>query len=89
MKRISLTQTEIAALETALIQFGAIITFDQLSTLLNDDRKYLIKRISKLTYQGWLQLQYQRIIYTIINGNFITMNTSANIPEIKLTRKQL
>lgn len=64
MKRISLTQAEITSLETALIQYGTVITIDQLSKLFDDDRKYLRKRISKLTNQGWLT-RIKKGIYAI------------------------
>lgn len=54
MKNITLTQAEITALETAQIQYGTIITLDQLNELFNDNRGYLRKRVSKLIDQGWL-----------------------------------
>lgn len=55
MKRISLTKDELEVLETTLIKHGSVVTFDQLSTLFNENREYLRKRISKLTKQGWLK----------------------------------
>jgi predicted transcriptional regulator of viral defense system len=55
MNRITLTEVELEVLETALIEFGAVVTFDQLSSLLDENRDYSKKRINKLTNQGWLK----------------------------------
>jgi predicted transcriptional regulator of viral defense system len=55
MKRISLTTGELEALETALIQYGNVITFDQLSNFFDEDRQYTRIRINKLVKQGWLK----------------------------------
>jgi predicted transcriptional regulator of viral defense system len=55
MKRIGLTEEELYILETALIEYGAVVTFDQLSNLINENREYLRKRISRLSEQGWLK----------------------------------
>lgn len=55
MKRISLTRDELEALESALIEYGAVVTFDQLSSFFNEDRQYSRIRINKLVKQGWLK----------------------------------
>lgn len=55
MKRISLTSDELDTLETAMIAYGAVVTFDQLGNLFDENRQYLRKRINKLTKQGWLK----------------------------------
>jgi predicted transcriptional regulator of viral defense system len=55
MKRISLTADELENLETALIQFGNVVTFDQLSSFFDEDRRYTRIRINKLVKQGWLK----------------------------------
>jgi len=55
MNRISLTEDELEILESALIEYGAVVTFDQLSNLFNENRQYARKRINKLTKQGWLK----------------------------------
>lgn len=55
MKRISLTIDELETLETALIEYGAVVTFDQLSRFFNEDRQYSRIRINKLVKQGWLK----------------------------------
>jgi predicted transcriptional regulator of viral defense system len=55
MNRVSLTADELEILETALIEYGAVVTFDQLSSLIDQDRGYARKRISKLARQGWLK----------------------------------
>lgn len=55
MKRISLTGNELEALEAALIEYGAVVTFDQLSNFFNEDRQYSRIRINKLVKQGWLK----------------------------------
>jgi predicted transcriptional regulator of viral defense system len=55
MKRISLTGNELEALEAALIEYGAVVTFDQLSNFFNEDRQYTRIRINKLVKQGWLK----------------------------------
>lgn len=55
MKRISLTGDELETLETALIEYGAVVTFDQLSSFFNEDRQYSRIRINKLVKQGWLK----------------------------------
>jgi predicted transcriptional regulator of viral defense system len=55
MKRISLTTNELEALELGLIQYGNVITFDQLSNFFVEDRQYTRMRINKLVKQGWLK----------------------------------
>ena len=55
MKRISLTEDELEALEAALIEYGAVVTFDQLSNFFTEDRQYSRIRINKLVKQGWLK----------------------------------
>ncbi len=55
MKRISLTPVELEVLETAMIEFGAVVSFDQLRSLLDEDVQYSRIRISKLVKQGWLK----------------------------------
>ncbi|MBI9046909.1 MAG: hypothetical protein JEZ06_20655 [Anaerolineaceae bacterium] len=52
---MSLTDNEMKVLENALIEFGAVVTFDQLVSLFDEDRDYSKKRINKLTKQGWLK----------------------------------
>jgi predicted transcriptional regulator of viral defense system len=64
MKRIGLTEAEIEVLETALMQHGAVITFEQLYDLFNEERTYLRKRVSKLTKLGWLK-RIKRGVYVI------------------------
>jgi len=54
MKRISLTEQELELLDTALIEFGAVVTFSQLFSLLDEDVAYVRMRISKLVNQGLL-----------------------------------
>lgn len=55
MKRISLTTNESEILESALIQYGNVVTFDQLSNFFDEDRRYTRIRINKLVKQGWLK----------------------------------
>lgn len=55
MKRVGLTERELDILETALIEYGAVVTFDQLSALFDENRQYTRKRVSKLAQQGWLK----------------------------------
>lgn len=55
MKRISLTQEELAGLESAIIEHGGVVTFDQLSKYFDEDRQYSRIRINKLEKQGWLK----------------------------------
>lgn len=55
MKRISLTELELEVLETALIEFGAVVTFKQLLSLLDEDIVYARVRVSKLVKQGLLK----------------------------------
>jgi predicted transcriptional regulator of viral defense system len=64
MNRISLTSDEIESLETALIEYGAVVTFDQLSSFFNEDRQYTRVRINKLVRQGWLQ-RIKKGVYVI------------------------
>ena len=64
MKRISLTKDELEGLETALIEFGSVVTFDQLSSLFQENREYTRKRISKLVNQGWLK-RIKKGVYVI------------------------
>lgn len=55
MKRISLTTNESEILESALIKYGKVVTFDQLSNFFDEDRRYTRIRINKLVKQGWLK----------------------------------
>ncbi len=55
MKRISLTTNESEILESTLIQYGNVVTFDQLSNFFDEDRRYTRIRINKLVKQGWLK----------------------------------
>lgn len=55
MKRISLTTNESESLESALIKYGNVVTFDQLSNFFDEDRRYTRIRINKLVKQGWLK----------------------------------
>ncbi len=54
MKRISLTATDIEILEQAIINFGSVVTFQQLISLFDEKIEYARIRISKLVKQGWL-----------------------------------
>ncbi len=54
MKRISLTNTDIEILEQAIINFGSVVTFQQLTSLFEEPVEYARIRISKLVNQGWL-----------------------------------
>ena len=54
MKRVSLTEQETELLENALIEFGAVVTFSQLRSFLDEDVAYARRRISKLVKQGLL-----------------------------------
>jgi predicted transcriptional regulator of viral defense system len=54
MKRISLTHIEIEILEQAIINFGTVVTFQQLTSLFEEPVEYARIRISKLVNQGWL-----------------------------------
>ena len=54
MKRVSLTEQETELLENALIEFGAVVTFSQLRSFLDEDIAYARRRISKLVKQGLL-----------------------------------
>ena len=64
MKRISLTELELQILETALIEYGSLVTFEQLSSLFNENREYTRKRVSKLARQGWLK-RIKKGVYAI------------------------
>jgi predicted transcriptional regulator of viral defense system len=64
MKRINLTEEEVNALETAIIDHGGVVTFDQLSKLFKEDRKYTRIRIAKMTEQGWLK-RIKKGVYAI------------------------
>jgi len=55
VKRIGLTADELENLETALIEYGNVVTFEQLNGLFNEARTYLRKRISRLVSEGWLK----------------------------------
>ena len=55
MKRISLTTNESEILESALVQHGNVVTFDQFSNFFDEDRRYTRIRINKLVKQGWLK----------------------------------
>ncbi len=55
MNRITLTEDELETLETALIEFGPVVEFNQFCRLFNENRQYTRKRINKLTRQGWLK----------------------------------
>ncbi len=68
MKRIGLTTSELENLETALIDYGSVVTFDQLNILFNEDRAYLRKRISRLVNDGWLK--------RVKNGTYVLSDLS-------------
>ena len=68
MKRISMTTEELKNLETALIDYGNVVTFDQLIDLFNEDRAYLRKRISRLVNDGWLK--------RVKNGTYVLSDLS-------------
>jgi predicted transcriptional regulator of viral defense system len=68
MKRIGLTSEELENLETALIEYGNVVTFDQLSNLFDEDRTYLRKRISRLVQDGWLK--------RVKNGTYVMSDLS-------------
>jgi predicted transcriptional regulator of viral defense system len=68
MKRIGLTTEELERLETALIEYGNVVTFDQLNGLFNEDRAYLRKRISRLVHEGWLK--------RVKNGTYVLSDLS-------------
>ncbi len=54
MKRISLTHTDTEILELAIINYGSVVTFEQLISLFDEEIEYARIRISKLVNQGWL-----------------------------------
>lgn len=64
MNRISLTEDELKTLETALVDFGPVVEFNQLYRLFNENRSYTRKRIQKLTKQGWLK-RVKKGVYVI------------------------
>ena len=47
MKGIRLTEYELETLETALIEYDAVVTFDQLSSLFNEDRQFAFSNMLK------------------------------------------
>ena len=55
MKRIGLIENELIALESALIDHSAVITFDQLSSYFDENLQYTRKRVQRLVKQGWLK----------------------------------
>jgi len=64
MKRISLTKKEIDILEQATINYGAVVTFDQLAGLFDSSREYARKRIHFLAKSGWL-FRVKRGLYVL------------------------
>lgn len=54
MKRVSLTDTDVEILEQAIINFGSVVTFQQLTSFFEEPVEYARIRISKLVNQGWL-----------------------------------
>ena len=68
MKRIGLTTEELENLETALIDYGNVVTFDQLNNLFDEDRTYLRKRVSRLVQEGWLK--------RVKNGTYVMSDLS-------------
>ena len=64
MNRISLTTDEVESLEIALVEYGAVVTFDQLSSFFNEDRQYSRVRVNKLVKQGWLK-RIKKGVYVI------------------------
>ena len=64
MININLTQEEIELLEEILIRFGSVVTFNQLASLIDEDRAYTRKRVQKLVQQGWLT-RIKRGVYVL------------------------
>lgn len=54
MKNATLKLRDIRLLEDAIVTYGDVVSFEQLTALSNMDRVYARKRISQLADQGWL-----------------------------------
>jgi predicted transcriptional regulator of viral defense system len=54
MKNISLTYRDACLLEDAIVAYGDVVSFEQLTALSGMEREYARKRISQLADQGWL-----------------------------------
>lgn len=54
MKRSAINESEFNVLGDAIVEYGTVVTFDQLQQFYNKDIEYTRKRISRLVEQGWL-----------------------------------
>mgnify|MGYP000978807419 CR=1 FL=1 len=49
-----ISEKELQNLESALARYGAVVSFEQLSEVFQEERPYLRKRISQFARKGWL-----------------------------------
>jgi predicted transcriptional regulator of viral defense system len=54
MKRSAIIESEFSVLVDAIVEYGTVVTFNQLQQFFNKDVEYTRKRISRLVEQGWL-----------------------------------
>jgi len=54
MNRSAINESEFNVLADAIVEYGNVVTFDQLLQFFDKDIKYTRKRISRLVKQGWL-----------------------------------
>lgn len=54
MKRSAIIESEFSVLEDAIVEYGTVVTFNQLQQFFNKNVEYTRKRISRLVEQGWL-----------------------------------
>lgn len=54
MKRSAIIESEFSVLEDAIITYGNVVSFTQLTEFFKKDIQYTRKRVSRLVEQGWL-----------------------------------
>ncbi len=59
-----ISEKELQNLETALARYGAVVSFEHLSEVFQEERAYLRKRISQFARKGWL-FRIKKGVYVI------------------------
>src|SRR5579859_7255132 len=84
-KNTILTQSDLTLLEDALLQFGRIVTFEQLASLftMTETRATISRRIALLVKKGWL-LRLKKGLYLVLT-DITTLGTN-DLPEYILAQ---
>jgi predicted transcriptional regulator of viral defense system len=69
MKNTVLTQTELELLETLVLRFGRIVTFEHIAQVIGEStsRGVLRQRLAQMGKAGWL-IRLKRGVYLVVTG---------------------